>query len=136
MRTVRPNGRMFFLGAGFMLLETKGVVHMALLFGSTWVVNSIVFFAILVMILLSNLFVLAVRPRRLWPYYVLLIAALAGQRRRADERASSPCRASAKVVASCLVVFVPVFFAGVIFATVVPRQPRSPTSISARTSAA
>ena len=59
-----------------MLLETKGVVHMALLFGSTWVVNSIVFFAILVMILLSNLYVLAVRPRRLWPYYALLIAAL------------------------------------------------------------
>ena len=23
----RPSGRMFFLGAGFMLLETKGVVH-------------------------------------------------------------------------------------------------------------
>ena len=67
---------MFFLGAGFMLLETKGVVHMALLFGSTWVVNSIVFFAILVMILLSNLFVLAFRPQRLWPYYVLLIVAL------------------------------------------------------------
>ena len=44
-----------------MLLETKGVVHMALLFGSTWVVNSVVFFAILVMILLSNLFVLAVQ---------------------------------------------------------------------------
>ena len=45
---------MFFLGAGFMLLETKGVVHMALLFGSTWYVNSIVFFAILVMILLEQ----------------------------------------------------------------------------------
>jgi hypothetical protein len=41
-----------------MLLETKRVTHMALLFGSTWVVNSFVFFAILVMILLSNLFVL------------------------------------------------------------------------------
>ena len=67
---------MFFLGAGFMLLETKGVVHMALLFGSTWMVNSIVFFAILTMILLSNLYVLAVQPQRLWPYYALLIAAL------------------------------------------------------------
>ena len=53
-RTVRPSGRMFFLGAGFMLLETKGVVHMALLFGSTWMVNSVVFVAILVMILLAT----------------------------------------------------------------------------------
>ncbi len=32
VRRARPSGRMFFLGAGFMLLETKGVVHMALLF--------------------------------------------------------------------------------------------------------
>ena len=39
------NVQMFFLGAGFMLVETKAVVSMALLFGSTWVVNSIVFFA-------------------------------------------------------------------------------------------
>src|SRR5260370_6507723 len=76
VRTARPNAQMFFLGAGFMLLETKGVVHMALLFGSTWVVNSIVFFSILVMILLGNLYVIAVRPRRTWPYYVLLIVAL------------------------------------------------------------
>ena len=65
---------MFFLGAGFMLLETKGVVQMALLFGATWFVNSIVFAAILVMILASNLYVLAVRPRSLRPYYVLLFA--------------------------------------------------------------
>src|SRR5262249_12843165 len=77
VRTARPNGQMFFLGAGFMLLETKGVVHMALLFGSTWVVNSFVFFAILVLVLLSNLYVVAVRPRRLWPYYAWLAAALA-----------------------------------------------------------
>ena len=76
VRRARPNGQMFFLGAGFMLLETKGVVHMALLFGATWMVNSIVFFAILTMILASNLYVLAVRPRRLWPYYALLLAAL------------------------------------------------------------
>ena len=77
LRSSRPNGQMFFLGAGFMLLETKGVVQMALLFGSTWIVNSIIFFAILVMILLSNLFVLWFQPRRRWTlYYALLIAAL------------------------------------------------------------
>jgi hypothetical protein len=101
---------------GFMLLETKGVVHMALLFGSTWVVNSIVFFAILVMILLSNLFVLAWKPRALWPYYLLLSAALL-------VNAIVPMSyflnlpGTAKIVASCAVVFVPIFFAGVIFAT-------------------
>ena len=68
--------RMFFLGAGFMLIETKAVVHMALLFGSTWMVNSFVFFAVLVMILFANLFVWFVKPRTLWPYYAGLFTTL------------------------------------------------------------
>jgi SAM-dependent methyltransferase len=113
---VRPNWQMFFLGAGFMLLETKGVVHMALLFGGTWIVNSIVFFAILVMILGANLFVLKAKPQKLLPYYALLVAALL-------VNALVPMHVFlslgplARIVSSCLVVFVPVFFAGVIFAT-------------------
>ena len=115
-RTLRPNGNMFFLGAGFMLLETKSVVHMALLFGSTWYVNSVVLFAILVMILLSNLWVLSSKPSRLWPYYLLLIAALlANAYLPMSYFLSLP--GLVKVVASCAVVFVPIFFAGVIFAT-------------------
>jgi hypothetical protein len=46
-----------------MLLETKGVVHLAPLFGSTSMVNSIVLAAIVVMAPLSNLFVLIVMVR-------------------------------------------------------------------------
>jgi SAM-dependent methyltransferase len=109
------NARMFFLGAGFMLVETKAVVHMALLFGSTWVVNSIVFFAVLVMILAANLFVRVRQPKNLAPYYVGLLAALAlnvlvpldfflGMERLPQ------------VLLSCLLVFAPILFAGVIFA--------------------
>ena len=52
------HSRLFFLGAAFMLLETKAVVQLALLFGSTWLVNSLVFFTVLIMILLANLYVL------------------------------------------------------------------------------
>ncbi len=113
---LHPNARMFFLGAGFMLLETKAVVHMALLFGSTWIVNSVVFFAILVMILAANLYVLKAKPRRLWPHYALLAAALL-------LNAFVPMNTFlsldplARAAASCAVVFLPVFFAGVIFAT-------------------
>ena len=116
VRRIRPNGQMFFLGAGFMLLETKGVVHMALLFGSTWVVNSVVFAAILVMILLANLYVLIVRPHKLWPYYALLVVALAINVLvpMSFFLSRGPM---AQYVLSCAVVFVPIFFAGVIFAT-------------------
>jgi spermidine synthase len=115
VRSARPNGQMFFLGAGFMLLETKGVVHLALLFGSTWVVNSIVFFAILVMILLSNFYVLIIRPQKIGPYYALLIASLlVGALVPMDYFLSLPV--SIRVIASCALIFVPVFFAGIIFA--------------------
>jgi spermidine synthase len=108
--------RMFFLGAGFMLVETKAVVHMALLFGSTWMVNSVVFFAVLAMILAANLFVQIVKPQSLWWYYAGLFLTLVlnlvvpldfflGQDR------------AIQVVGSCLLVFAPILFAGVIFAT-------------------
>jgi SAM-dependent methyltransferase len=121
VRQIRINWQMFFLGAGFMLLETKGVVHMALLFGSTWIVNSIVFFAILVMILASNLFVLLVRPRNLWPYYALLAGAFAvNVFVPMSQFLALP--GSAKVVVSCAVVFVPIFFAGVVFGTLFRRS--------------
>lgn len=120
-RSIRPNGQMFFLGAGFMLLETKGVVHLALLFGSTWVVNSIVFFAILVMILLSNLYVLVVKPRRAWPFYALLLGALLLNIAVPMTRFLA-LPGAAKMVVSCAVVFVPIFFAGVVFATAFQRS--------------
>jgi SAM-dependent methyltransferase len=111
---VRPNGRMFFLGAGFMLLETRSVVHLALLFGSTWIVNSVVFSAILVMILISNLFVLAVKPQKLWPYYALLCVSLGvGILVPMSTLLSLP--GWQKIAVSCVVVFVPILFAGIIF---------------------
>ena len=116
VRVVRPNWQMFFLGAGFMLLETKGVVHMALLFGSTWLVNSVVFFAILVMILASNLYVLVLKPEKLWPYYVLLSAALVVNI-LVPMSLFLALPGAGKVVVSCAVIFVPIFFAGIIFGT-------------------
>jgi len=46
---------MFFLGAAFMLIETKSITQMALLLGTTWLINSIVIAAVLLMILLANI---------------------------------------------------------------------------------
>jgi SAM-dependent methyltransferase len=110
-----PNGHLFFLGAGFMLLETKAVVHMALLFGSTWMVNSLVFFAVLAMILAANLFVLRYRPRGLWPYYAGLAAMLALNVLVPMDFFLGMSR-PLQVVGSCLLISLPILFAGVIFA--------------------
>lgn len=113
--------RMFFLGAGFMLVETRAVVHMALLFGSTWMVNSVVFFAILVMILAANLYILRTNPQRLWPYYVGLFVALALNLLVPLDTFLGMDR-WLQVGASSLLVFAPILFAGVIFAAAFSRS--------------
>ena len=47
LRQMRPYVDLFFMGAAFLLLETKNVVQFALLFGTTWVVNAAVFAGVL-----------------------------------------------------------------------------------------
>lgn len=116
VRQLRPNGQMFFLGAGFMLLETRGVVQMALLFGSTWVVNSFVFAAILLMALASNLTVHAFQPRRLWPFYAALASGLIVNLVVPLDQFLAFGNAWRAPI-SCAFVFVPIYFAGIIFAS-------------------
>ena len=107
--------QMFFLGAGFMLVETKAVVHMALLFGGTWIVNSVVIFAVLVMILAANLFVAVVRPVRLAPYYAALLLALLVSALVPMDTFLGMDR-TAQIAAASLLAFTPIFFAGVVYA--------------------
>jgi hypothetical protein len=90
------------------------VVHVALLFGSTWIVNSVVFFAVLVMILGSNFYVRLVRPKTSWPYYALLVAALAANV-AVPMSTFLALPGWQKVAVSCAVVFVPILFAGIVF---------------------
>jgi hypothetical protein len=116
VKRVIPDGHMFFLGAGFMLLETKGVVHASLLFGATWIVNSVVFFSILLLILAANLYVRFVGHVRLWICYTLLVAALVVNI-VVPMSTFLALPGWEKVVVSCAVVFAPIFFAGIIFST-------------------
>ena len=66
---------LFFMGAAFLLLETKSVVQFALLFGTTWLVNAVVFAGILVTVLAA---VETARRVRLPPPRVLYGILLAG----------------------------------------------------------
>jgi SAM-dependent methyltransferase len=50
-RRMRPYADLFLLGAGFLLLQTKSIAGFALLFGTTWVVNAIVFAGVLLAVL-------------------------------------------------------------------------------------
>ena len=70
------SGACFFLGAGFMLVETKGITELALVFGSTWIVISAVVSAILILAFLANLLVMKFGTPRPIVTYGLLIASL------------------------------------------------------------
>ena len=67
----------FALGAAFLLLETRSLVSFSLLFGSTWLVNALAFFAILASVLLAILVNARLRLRRPALLYSLLFVALA-----------------------------------------------------------
>ena len=109
------NAAMLLLGAGFMLLETKAVVHMALIFGSTWIVNTVVFSAMLVMILAANYWVLRRKAGSLRPYYLVLLATLAlNVAVPLDSFLGLPVLVQG--VAGGVLVFSPILCAGVIFA--------------------
>ena len=67
----------FVLGAAFLLLETRSLVSFSLLFGSTWLVNALAFFAILASVLLAILVNARLRIRRPGLLYGSLFVALA-----------------------------------------------------------
>jgi spermidine synthase len=112
--------QVFFLGAGFLLIETKAVVTMALLFGSTWIVNSVVFLAVLLMILFANLWTARLSPSRLWAYYIGLMITLLLNCLIPLDFFLGMTRV-VQVVAACALVFAPIFFAAVIFASAFKR---------------
>jgi SAM-dependent methyltransferase len=51
---VRFDRHLFFLGAGFLLIETRTIAQLGLIFGSTWRVSAITIAGILALILVAN----------------------------------------------------------------------------------
>jgi len=103
-----------FLGAGFMLLEAQIVSKMALLFGTTWVVNAVVVSGLLCLIVAAN-FVYGVVPRipLSLPYGGLFLS-LALMYAVPLQKLFFESWMLRGVVAT-LILCTPVFFAGIIF---------------------
>jgi len=109
----RQGLHLFFLGAGFMLLETKGVTELSLLFGSTWIVNAVVITAFLTMGLLANTFIIFKPVPRGIAYAVLFTILVVGMFVPYSLLGALP--AAAKVLAAATLAGIPVFFSGLIF---------------------
>jgi hypothetical protein len=110
----RFDWHMFFLGVAFALLEVKALTTFALLFGSTWNVNSLVFFAILTSVLIAVLVNARFTFRRIWIFYGLLFGMLVLNLLVRPEALLLQNAIARYVIASGLI-FAPVFLANVIF---------------------
>ena len=115
---LRPMGRyldLFCMGAAFLLLETKNVVQFALLFGTTWFVNSLVFLGILVAVYLAIEVARRVELGPSWRLYAALLMALAVAWVVQPDLLLQLSIVPRFLVATA-VAFVPVFLANLVFA--------------------
>ncbi len=112
----------FFLGAAFFLLETSNVVRMALLYGSTWWVNTVVFAGILVLVLLSNLTAHYWRVPLGPCVWALTVGILLASSVPSAWLLDLP--AWPRAVVAIALLLGPVYFGGLIFARLITRETR------------
>ena len=115
LREMRPYADLFFMGAAFLLLETKNITSFALLFGTTWVVNAIVFAGVLAAVLLAVETTRRVRT----PSLPVMYAAIAVSLEVAYLVPNSALLALPlwpRVLVAVAVAFTPIFVANVAFA--------------------
>lgn len=114
-RRMAPYADLFFMGAAFLLLETKHVVQFALLFGTTWFVNALVFAGVLLSVLAAIEVARRFTPRRPELLYGLLFVALAVAWIVPSE-ALLDLAAAPRFIAAVALAFAPIFLANLIFA--------------------
>ena len=106
---------LFFMGAAFLLLEAKSVVQFALLFGTTWFVNALVFAGILLAVYAAIEVARRWRPKQRWWLYGALFAALAvAWSVPTDSLLGLPF--APRFAAATLLAFAPIFIGNLVFA--------------------
>jgi len=113
-RAMRSSLDLFFMGAAFLLLETKSVVQFALLFGTTWFVNALVFAGILLSVLLAIEVAKRTEPNPRFLYGVLAVTiAIAFV---VPESALLQLAVVPRFLVAVAIAFGPVFCANLVFA--------------------
>jgi spermidine synthase len=114
-RPQRGNFPFFLLGAGFMLIETKGITELGLTFGNSWQVIGVVIAALMVMAFLANWVVQHLKIERVVLPYALLLASLAVGWWIAKS-GGLPSTWSGRIGTAILLTS-PMFFSGIVFST-------------------
>ena len=115
IRQMTPYADLFFMGVAFLLLETKNIVQFALLFGTTWMVNALVFAGILLTVLAAIEVARRVRLPRPGVLYALLFIAL-GIAWIVPQSALLDLVLPIRFVVATVLAFTPIFIANIVFA--------------------
>jgi spermidine synthase len=112
----------FFLGAGFMLVETKAITELGLHLGGTWFVIATTIILVLVMAFLANLMVQGKIFRQTGLAYVgLMVSLLVGYFYARNHGLVALGSPQANLAASCVLLTLPLFFSGIVFSTLIGR---------------
>lgn len=115
LRTMRPYADLFFMGAAFLLLETKYIATFALLFGTTWLVNAFVFGGVLVVVLAAVEITRRIPTPPLTVVFAGIAVSLLGAYLiRPEWLLAMPY--VPRLVVAVMLAFVPIFLANVAFA--------------------
>ena len=123
-----PDWTLFLLGASFLLLETKSVTEMSLLFGSTWQVNVLVFASILFLIFVANLFILRKGPFDKSRLFFFLFISI-GVSYAIPARSLLALPLFGQWITGAFVTAVPLFFAGMLFSQIFQNRQEPTTSL-------
>ena len=123
--TQRLKWESFFMGAGFMLYEFQNISKSALLFGNTWLTNSYIISAILLLILLANI-VYKITKVPLRVSAVLLLAAFIIQLMLPVSFYNS-FSGAAKYLLVPVLLNLPLFFSSLIFITLFSKSEEKQT---------
>lgn len=104
----------FMLGIAFLLLETRSLATFSLLFGTTWIVNALVFFGILASVLAAIGVTAWLRPTRSrWIYGALFVFLAAGYLIPPESLLVDP--PLLRYLVAVVLAFAPVFLANLVF---------------------
>jgi SAM-dependent methyltransferase len=112
----------FFLGAGFMLVETKAITELGLHLGGTWFVIAITITMVLLMAFLANLLVQRkLAPRTSIAYVGLLASLLLGYFSARNHDLIGFGSPMLNMIVSCVVLTIPLFFSGFVFSSLIAK---------------
>jgi len=110
----------FFLGSGFMLVETKAITELGLHLGGTWFVIATTILMVLLMAFLANLMVQRkLVPRTGIAYAGLLASLVVGYFSARNHELISFASPFVTLAIACVLLTIPLFFSGMVFSTLI-----------------